>query len=467
LIDALKQIYNACDPYIPASVEYYCDCAEARGSSALSLDFQNHLRLAKDYVYFLFSGHIGCGKSSELEHLERTLINAAPNRECYFPILLNVSEYLDDYDAAPTDILLAIVTELADTMRRKLGVELKDNYFVQRLNEIKTFLLSDVEINEGELALGFAKAKIQRLKKDPTARQKVRAVLEPKMSTMLEEINTIFDEARLAVKKAKAADGERTCADIVVILDNLEKIRKISGLDEGLASQRELFLERYTQLTGMKAHFIYTVPLRLARSPDGPQLIQRYGPLFVLPMIKVVNRTNWQTYQSGIDSLRALLEKRLTDLKLDEVFAPDALDFLLKYSGGHVRNLMTFVQNACTYVNDLPITLAASQKAIQQTVRTYSTAIPEDHWEKLAKLDLSSDQKIPNGDNDYLIMLENLSVLEYINGTGDDLFALAEPWYAVNPIVRELQKFKAAKERIRKESHETKPVTPSSLEGPQ
>jgi len=73
--------------------------------------------------------------------------------------MLNVSEYLDDYDAAPTDILLAIVTELADTMRRKLGVELKDNYFVQRLNEIKEFLLSDVEINEGELALGFCQGK--------------------------------------------------------------------------------------------------------------------------------------------------------------------------------------------------------------------------------------------------------------------------------------------------------------------
>jgi len=462
MIDALKQIYNACDPYVPATVEYYYDCAEARGSSALSLEFQNHLRLAKDYIYFLFSGHIGCGKSSELKHLERTLINAAPNRECYFPIMLNVSEYLDDYDAAPTDILLAIVTELADTMRRKLGFELKDNYFVQRLNEIKEFLLSDVEINEGELALGFAKAKIQRLKKDPTARQKVRAVLEPKMSTMLEEINTIFDEARLAVKKAEAADGQRTCADIVLILDNLEKIRKISGLDEGLASQRELFLERYTQLTGMKAHFIYTVPLRLVRSPDGPQLEQRYGPLFVLPMIKVIERGTRNAYQPGIDSLRALLEKRLTGLKLEQVFAPEALDFLLTYSGGHVRNLMTFVQNACTYVNDLPITLTASQKAIQQTVRTYSTAIPESHWEKLARLDLSADQKIPNGDNDYLVMLENLSVLEYINGAGDDPFALAEPWYGVNPIVRELQKFKTAVLTLKEEAQTPQPIAKAS-----
>ena len=146
--------------------------------------------------------------------------------------------------------------------------------------------------------------------------------------------------------------------------------------------------------------------------------------------------------------MRALLQKRLGHLKLDQVFNSDALGFLLTYSGGHVRNLMTFVQNACTYVNKLPITLTAAQKAIQQTVRTYSTAIPEHHWEKLARLDASSDQNIPNGDADYLVMLENLSVLEYINGGNEDPFALAEPWYAVNPIVRELQKFKAAAQKL-------------------
>jgi len=283
MADHLKQIYNACDPYLPAPGEFYFDCAEARGEAAFAKVVRSHLSLANDYLYFLLSGHIGCGKSSELKKLERALTSVSPGEDCYFPVLIDVSEYLDDYDVASTDILLAIVTELADTLRRNLNVELKDNYFTKRLNEIKQFFLSDVEINEGELELGFAKAKVQRLKKDPTAREKVRKWLEPKMSTMLEEINLVFDEARLAVKKQKSGSLPQPCNDLVIILDNLEKIRKIDKMEEGLASQRELFLERYTQLTGMRAHFIYTVPLRLVRSPDGPQLEQRYGPLFVLP----------------------------------------------------------------------------------------------------------------------------------------------------------------------------------------
>ena len=85
--DDLKHIYNACEPYVPAPAEYYYDCAEARGSSALSQEFQNHLRLAKDYLYFLFTGHIGCGKSSELKQLERALLAAAPPYHSGFWIL--------------------------------------------------------------------------------------------------------------------------------------------------------------------------------------------------------------------------------------------------------------------------------------------------------------------------------------------------------------------------------------------
>jgi hypothetical protein len=281
---------------------------------------------------------------------------------------------------------------------------------------------------------------------------------------MLDEINLVFDEARLRLKSSQSGGQRRPCADIVIIVDNLEKIRRIAGMEEGLSSQRELFLERYTQLAGMSAHFIYTVPLRLIRSHDGPQLHQRYGPSLVLPMIKTMERGTRQSYQPGLDSLREILRKRLCDLSVEQAFAPDALDFLLTYSGGHVRNLMTFVQNACTYASSVPIPLAAAQKAVRQMVSNYSTAIPEHHWVKLAALDRSSDQKIPNGDADYLVMLENLSVLEYVNGGDDDPFAEAEPWYAVNPIVRELQRFKAAARQL--EADAAKPPAPPEAPAP-
>jgi len=449
--DDSKRIYNACDPFAPATAAYYHDCSEARGSSALTPQFQRHLAQTKEgtYLRFLLSGHIGCGKSSELAQLKDALDSPSqPSDTRYFPVLLNVSDYLDDYDADITDILLAIVTELAATLRDKLGIELKDSYFTNRFNQIKEFFLSDVEISKGELPLLGAKVEIQRLKQDTTNRQKVREALRPHMTTMLTEINTVFDATRLELQKVKVKTGEPPYKDFVLLLDNLEKLERIEGPKASLDFQRDLFLGHAQKLRALQAHVLYTVPLPLVFSEDGAQLRQHYGsePV-VLPMIKVMMRGTRAPYGPGLACLRQLLEKRFHPLTLEEVFESEALDFLLTYSGGHVRDLMFFIKEACTY-GTFPLSLRVAHQAIGPTVRSYSTSIPEPHWEKLAKLDRSSDQKIPVGDNDYLVMLKNLSVLEYINGGGEDTFDLAAPWYAVNPIVREMRKFKDTVNRL-------------------
>jgi hypothetical protein len=445
--EILKLVYNACDPHEAATSEYYLDCGEARGDSALTDQFLKHLDLADDYLKVLFSGHVGCGKSSELVRLRDRLKNPGDSHRRYFPILLDVSEYLDDFDASLTDILLAIVTEIAQTLRDDLGIEIKDNYFAKQFDEIKGFL-GDLEIKEGEAGLSWIKVKLQRLKRDPDARKKVREALKPRLSNILEEINIVFAKARVEVKKIDVPMGQQPYDDIVLILDNLEKINTFDEQTDSFQSQREFFLEGYTQLTGLDVHVIYTVPLRLARSIDGPKLQQRYDRLLVLPMIKVIDRDTGQSFEAGLECLRKILQKRIDGHPIGDVFESDALEFLLKYSGGHVRNLMTFVQNACTYTDETPIPIAAAQRAVQQSIRTYSTAIQKDHWNKLAALDLSTDKKIDNGDEAFLAMLENLSILEYMNGGSEGPFEAAEPWCAVNPVVRELQKFKAAIQQL-------------------
>src|SRR5437867_3914738 len=189
--DALREIYRACVPDKPAPPEYYTDCGEARGQSALATRFLGHLQgassSADNFVRFLFSGHIGCGKSSELLHLCHLLENPEPPVvDRYLPILLDAHDYLDDYDVTLTDILLATVTEVAATVRAKLSYELKDSYFKTRFDEIKTFLLSDVELNKAEFELLGAKLEMQRLKRNPDARQQVRDKLKPQSSRMLE-----------------------------------------------------------------------------------------------------------------------------------------------------------------------------------------------------------------------------------------------------------------------------------------
>ena len=106
------------------------------------------------------------------------------------------------------------------------------------------------------------------------------------------------------------------------------------------------------------------------------------------------------------------------------------------------------MRNAVAQIEELPIKLIHAKNALKSNIQIYSTGIPESHWEKLARVDLSPNQTFPNDDEDYLDMLANTSLLEYINGGSDDIWEEFAPWYAVNPIVRELKQFKSAKETI-------------------
>jgi hypothetical protein len=333
------RIFNAFNPLDAATPAQYFDTASARGTDgALVKEFERYISLAREnYVRFLFAGHIGSGKSSELQHLREKLLHGAAKKVHYFPVLIDTNDYVADYDADAIDLLLAIVAEIAASLREELNIELKESYFRDRFRELKQFLLSNVELTEGEVTIWNAKVKLRRLKADEIARGKVREALRPQVSTILAEIDALLNQVR-----AELGKNARGFTDIVLIVDNLEKIRKVANADEGFPSHKELFLEQYTKLTGFKAHVIYTVPLRLVRSTDAPQLPLRYDAIFVLPAVKTRDRSG-QPFAGGIDALISLIERRVRPATLPSVIETEALRFLIEYSGGHVRHLMLFV----------------------------------------------------------------------------------------------------------------------------
>lgn len=432
------RIYQAFDPLHAASSEQYLEMTVARGTDgALVKEFLRHIRLAQqNHIRFLFSGHIGSGKSTELLQLRDKLLHAPSGPIRYLPVVIDTNDYLADYDADALDLLLAIVAEVAATLRDRLKIDLQDSYFERRFAELKSFLLSEVDVSEGEITLANAKVKLRRLKADETARAKVREALRAQVSTILAEINSLLDRVRTELAARKSG-----FTDVVLIIDNLEKIRKVGTAGEGFPSQKELFLEQHSKLTGFNAHVIYTVPLRLVRSTDAPQLNLRYDSVFVLPAVKTRDRKG-KAYAPGRAALGILVAQRVAPLKVDDVIQRDALEFLIEYSGGHVRHLMLFMRAATASAESLPIDMAAARKAVRQLVGIYSSSIPDEHWDKLLAVERSDDQKIANGDPGYLALLDNAAILEYRDGEGEDPFEAAEPWYAVHPIVRELQKFK-------------------------
>lgn len=453
--DALVALRNACSPGIPATPEQYVDCTVVRGGNVFSTRVHNDLSgcpahtnvenvsVKKGFRHYLFSGHIGSGKSSELLHLKECLekIDPSEGRKRFFTVVLDASEYLDEYDVTVTDILLAIVSEVADSLRVRLDTELKDSYFTKRFQELKRFLLSDIEPESTELTLGAIKSRLKLLRTAPTARDNVRAALMPQTLSLLTEINTFFIEARLAVRK-------KGFHDFVLVIDNLEKIERFNENPQGEPSQRALFIEGAPQLTSLQAHVVYTVPLPLVRR-IGPSLTALYGCIpFVLPMIKTEKRGTHASYPAGRAIFREILQKRTSE-KLSTLFTEEALEFLITYCGGHVRQFMTATYEATLYATGSQVDKRAVQKAISQLVPLYTAMMGPEQWEKLARLERSSDQQWNETDPDTPRFFDQWHILEYVNGDDEEaLFNDDVPWYAVHPVIRELKIFKDACQRL-------------------
>jgi hypothetical protein len=136
-----------------------------------------------------------------------------------------------------------------------------------------------------------------------------------------------------------------------------------------------------------------------------------------------------------------------TDTPLGSAVDDDALEFLIQCSGGHTRQLLTFLRQAATLTDKAPIGLRVAQQAIEDTVSLYGR-MPRAYWPKLAELELSLDQDIDTADEDIRKMLQQLIVLEYRNGGEREAPSIPQ-WYAVHPIVRALRPFKAAVEEAK------------------
>ena len=452
--DILTQIYNECNPLLPARSDQYIDFTDVRGGDTFIENTCERLDLAfrtGEQIQVLFTGHQGCGKSSELRHLadELTRHGDQCTHKRYFPVVVNVLDYLDLYDASLQEILLAIIAELSEQLRQREGIELKSSYLEKRLTEVGKMLLGDLKPSETEVSLLGLKLKNPLRQADVQTRDRVRRSLEPHTTSLINEINIVLVDAHAQLRSRTPQDKGELYADVVLIVDNLEKILRVAGRDAGEESERALFVEGAAQFTAIAASTIYTVPLRLARTFGTPLAVLYGRPPFVLPNVKTEIRGTHEPSQVGRERLRTMLARRVHPYPLEQIFETDALEFLLQYCGGHLRQLLGFVREAALYAKATPVPREAAIRAVQQAVPGYSTSIRNDQWPLLAALDLAPRQTWNNHDTLHRELLDNLSVLEYINGgSGDGPFKSATPWYAVHPIVRELEDFQTARAEL-------------------
>jgi hypothetical protein len=376
----------------------------------------------------LFTGHLGCGKSTELLKLKAEL-----EAENFHVVYFESTHVLEMVDIDITDILLAIAGLVSENLEA-MNLRVQPSYFTKLFSELVDFLQTPLELGlEAELSVGIAKI-TAKTKESPQLRRRLRDYLEPRTENILQSINKeLLDRANLELK-ARGKKG------LVVIVDNLDRVAT-RPLPSGRSLPEYLFIDRGEQLRKLNCHIVYTIPLALTFSNDSAELQHRLGGGVapkVLPMIPVRQRSG-EINTEGLGLMRQMVLARafpdrsptdrlnLVTQLFDHL---DTLDRLCLISGGHVRDLLGLLFD-CLRDQDPPFDRKCVELVIQRQRDYRANAIDMNESELI--LQVIQDQRV-RGNVEYDILLRSLFVFEYRDHQG--------VWFALNPVLAETEKFK-------------------------
>jgi AAA ATPase domain len=432
----LERFYQACNPSRPLVMgnavdrRYYIDFASVRGGKIIEALQRTITRISPDSpTCQLFTGHLGCGKSTELLRLQAEL-----EQQDFHVVYFESTHVLEMADVDVTDILLAIAGQVSESLEA-MKIRLQPGYFTELFKDVVNFLQTPIELEaEAELSVGIAKI-TAKTKQSPQLRRRLRDYLEPRTANILQSINQELLEPATKILKSRGKKG------LVVIVDNLDRVA-IRPMPSGRSLPEYLFIERGEQLRKLHCHIVYTIPLALTFSNDSAELQHRLGGGVapkVLPMIPVRLRSG-EIFNQGLALLRQMVLARAfpeyhaqNRLQLiAEVFdSLETLDRLCLISGGHVRDLLGLLFD-CLREQDPPFEQDCVELVIQRHRDYRANAIDPHEWDLIFQV--VQQQKV-RGDIEYHTLLRSLFVFEYRDHQG--------AWYAVNPVLAETQKFKS------------------------
>jgi len=454
----LRAFYRATDPSQtlnvadPNDARLYVDFAPVRGGEIIKKIRNRIAFLSPDQpTCTLFTGHIGCGKSTELQRLVQEL-----RSDGFHVVYFQVDRDLEMTDVDVGDVLLSIARQISQSLDNiDLGEPKGFRKILDDATRILTteFELSNLELgsdqipglpkglkvsgnDKGEFSLDFLIGKVTAKAKDnPKLREKLHQFLGSQTGQLRDAINAELIEPAIAKLKAKGLQG------LVVIVDNLEKIDN-RPLPNGSLQQNYLFVERGDVLSALRCHLIYTMPLRLRFDDSYGLLTQKFPEApKVLPMVPVRHRDG-RSHEEGLKLLRQMVLLR-ADSAFDPasdsaqweaaiaavVEEPAALDRLCVASGGHVRDLLRLLNSWIQEEMSLPLTRSTLEQVIRSRRNEMKLSLSDAEWELLRTVQVRGN-KVSDGDG-YDQLIHKRFVFEYLE-TG-------ESWFEVNPILLEAE----------------------------
>lgn len=362
----------------------FVDTSSARGDFSLKrlyrnlyIDNNHQVRKPPRKQYTLFTGHRGCGKSTELRRIAEYL--HAPQR--YYVVHLDCLEKLDTNNLKYSDVLLALAAALLMQLKDQENIQLDqvhlsrlENWFKERIeSHAKTRDLA-VEIKAGaEVKAGLPwlvsafVGLTSKINVGSSYREELREVVRDSFS----EFASIFNQLIRAAEEALSATGlgQR-------ILFSVDGTDRLDAEDA-----QKFFIEDVHQLTLIESLFIYCAPIHLLRANN--QLNANFGQIFRLPMLKIRDRED-NPIVENYDVMRKLATKRVPEYLFDN---PETLDYLIRYSGGHTRDLLRLLNVAVNSADDEVIDKASAEKSVKEVSNDYRRFINSQDYARLVEID--------------------------------------------------------------------------------
>lgn len=396
-----------------------------------------HLAPGLMIQHVLLVGHTGSGKSSELARLAQDV------GEDFFVVWIDSDKNLDVFDATQVELMFLIGVSVYHIADQTLSDKPDSDKLDKLVESLETLVQeqtsnSDWELDVGEMlsnlvafglgtavaasggavasvaVAGLAKSGLDAARKFFTfkaggSREEVRRLeVRPEIANIVRAVNEIVADVETKAGR-----------ELLLIVDGLDKFE--------LKEAREFFV-RSQVLNQLQCRTVYVTPLVLYYSPDFRQARERFLPQ-VFPNVAIYPLGERdKPLPEGYQVFRSVVDRRLKPIGLNyqDLLDDDALDLLIKMSGGVMREFIRLVQSALVSARAksvAKINLSVAEEAMYRVRRDFKAGLDAKHFEEMARF-LNSG--VPSGTEECDELLENLYILSYIN---NDL------WYDIHPNV--------------------------------
>ncbi len=357
------------------------------------------IKISERFRKMLVIGHRGCGKSTIINKVAEEL------RNDFHLVSFSAADTLNMNDVETIDILISIYLQILNSMNdSKINVPFSK--FTNIMKSIKSKLkLTEAGVNL--LKILTFKIKVENESR-AALREEFRNQIEILDNSISDCIDSIDKHYQYQYTKGK---------NVLIIIDDLDK------LDTEFAEK--VFFKESHLLTMPRAKIIYTFPLETYYCEAFNTFKDRYEDKFI--SLVVVNQA--KNGDTGIKQLEKLVLQRIDQRYITE----EALKEMILFSGGLLRDLIKFMQDACkeAIVNDSTIIdKDIAEQVINETSNHYKRLFDFPNYREDAKKIASESQRDEVKSKDLIYMLQYLFVLEYRFEN--------ELWYDVHPCLKKV-----------------------------